>query len=193
MFVIKVGSPVLIRMQKCMKTTFQNDCRGATKMSTSRTLKLFLLTLVRSCYGRQFATTIFSAVQHYNIAATLFRMVTTLFQHSNVLPACRRLLFPLLHVQQRKLETSARRQSNVMLRWKSPLRIVSCNITFRKIIFVLLCCRYIISVGWDRRINLFSVSYTSDVCYINLFFPLMLALSPYLRLDPFHDKKGLLW
>ena len=83
MFVIKVGSPVLIRMQKCVKTTFQNDCKGATKMSTSRTLKLFLLTLVRSCYGRQFATTIFSAVQHYNIAATLFRMITTLFQHSN--------------------------------------------------------------------------------------------------------------
>ena len=39
------------------------------------------------------ATTIFSAMQHYNIAATLFRMVATLFQHSNaVLRVARKIV-----------------------------------------------------------------------------------------------------
>ena len=38
-------------------------------------------------------TTIFSAMQHYNIAATLFRMVATLFQHSNtVLRVARKIV-----------------------------------------------------------------------------------------------------
>ena len=38
---------------------------------------------LRWCYTRRFATTIFSATQRCNIVATLFRMVTTLFQHGN--------------------------------------------------------------------------------------------------------------
>ena len=46
MFVSEVCKPVLGRMQKLIKITFQSDCRGATKMSTSRTLKHFLLTLL---------------------------------------------------------------------------------------------------------------------------------------------------
>ena len=57
---------------------------------------------LRWCYTRRFATTIFSATQHYNIVATLLRMVATLFQHCYA-----------------------------MLRSKSSLRVVSCNITFR--------------------------------------------------------------
>ena len=32
-------------------------------------------------HGRLFATTIFSATQHYSIVATSFRMVATLLQH----------------------------------------------------------------------------------------------------------------
>lgn len=55
-----------------------------------------------------------------------------------------------------------------------------------KIIFVFLCCRYIISVGWDRRINLFSVSYTVRcVLYQPVFFPLMLAFELMLASRPF--------
>ena len=50
---------------------------------------------------RRFATTIFSATQRCNIIATLFRMVTTLFPHCNA-----------------------------VLRQKSSLRIVPCNITY---------------------------------------------------------------
>ena len=39
------------------------------------------------------ATTMFSAMQNYNIAATLFRMVATLFQHSNaVLRVARKIV-----------------------------------------------------------------------------------------------------
>ena len=39
------------------------------------------------------ATRIFSEMQHYNIAATLFRMVATLFQHSNaVLRVARKIV-----------------------------------------------------------------------------------------------------
>ena len=34
-------------------------------------------------HGRLFATTIFSATQHYSIVATSFRMVATLLQHCN--------------------------------------------------------------------------------------------------------------
>ena len=50
---------------------------------------------------RRFATTIFSATQRCNIIATLFRMVSTLFQHCNA-----------------------------VLRQKSSLRIVPCKITY---------------------------------------------------------------
>ena len=50
---------------------------------------------------RRFATTIVSATQRYNIVTMLFGIVTTLFQHCNA-----------------------------VLRLKSWLRIVSCNITF---------------------------------------------------------------
>ena len=42
-----------------------------------------LIILLRSCYTRRFATTIFSATQRCSIVATLFRMVRTLFQHCN--------------------------------------------------------------------------------------------------------------
>ena len=56
---------------------------------------------LRWCYTRQFATTIFSAAQLCSIVATLFRIVTTLFQHCNA-----------------------------VLRWKSSLLSVLCNITF---------------------------------------------------------------
>ena len=56
---------------------------------------------LRWCYTRRFAKTIFSATQRCNIVATLFRIVTTLFQHCNA-----------------------------VLPWKSSLRIVPCNITF---------------------------------------------------------------
>ena len=51
------------------------------------------------CYTRRFAMTICSATQRCNIVATLFRMVTTLFQHCNA-----------------------------VLYLKSSLRIVPCNI-----------------------------------------------------------------
>ena len=34
-------------------------------------------------HGRLFATTIFSATQHYSIVGTSFRMVATLLQHCN--------------------------------------------------------------------------------------------------------------
>ena len=54
--------------------------------------------LISWCYTRRFAMMIFSATQHCNIVATLFRIVTTLFQHCNA-------VFP----------------------WKSSLRIVPCN------------------------------------------------------------------
>ena len=37
--------------------------------------------LLRWWYTRRFATTIFSATQHCNIVATLFRMITTLLRH----------------------------------------------------------------------------------------------------------------
>ena len=56
---------------------------------------------IRWCYTRRFATTIFSATQRCNIIATLFRMVPTLFQHCSA-----------------------------VLRQKSSLRIVQCNITY---------------------------------------------------------------
>ena len=56
---------------------------------------------LRWCYTRRFAKTIFSATQRCNIVATLFRIVTILFQHCNA-----------------------------VLPWKSSLRIVPCNITF---------------------------------------------------------------
>ena len=39
--------------------------------------------VIRWCYTRRFATTIFSAMQRCNIVATLFWIVTTLFQHCN--------------------------------------------------------------------------------------------------------------
>ena len=42
-----------------------------------------LIILLRSCYTRRFATTIFRATQRCSIVATLFRMVRTLFQHCN--------------------------------------------------------------------------------------------------------------
>ena len=42
-----------------------------------------LIILLRWCYTRRFATTIFSATQRCSIVATLFRMVRTLFQHCN--------------------------------------------------------------------------------------------------------------
>ena len=58
-------------------------------------------TILRWCYTERFVTTIFSATQHYNIVATLFRTAAILFQHCNT-----------------------------VLRKKSSLRIVSCNITF---------------------------------------------------------------
>ena len=55
---------------------------------------------LRWCYTRRFAMTIFSATQRCNIVATLFRIVTTLFQHWNA-----------------------------VFSWKSSLRIVQCSIT----------------------------------------------------------------
>ena len=55
---------------------------------------------LRWCYTRRFATTI-SSTKRCNIVATLFRIVTTLFQHCNA-----------------------------VLHQKSSLRIVPCNITF---------------------------------------------------------------
>ena len=57
-----------------------------------------VLRVLRWCYTRRFATTIFSPTQHCNLAATLFRMVTALFQHCNT-----------------------------VLSYKSSLRIVRCN------------------------------------------------------------------
>ena len=45
--------------------------------------------ILRRRYKRRFATTIFSATQRCNIVATLFRIVTTLFQHcSNIATLC---------------------------------------------------------------------------------------------------------
>ena len=56
---------------------------------------------LRWCYTRRFATTIFGSTKRCNIVGTLFRIVTTLFQHCNA-----------------------------VLHQKSLLRIVPCNITF---------------------------------------------------------------
>ena len=55
------------------------------------------------CYTGRFVTTIFSATEGCNIVPILFRIVTTLFQHCNA-----------------------------VLRWKSSLPIVPCNITFKQ-------------------------------------------------------------
>ena len=55
------------------------------------------------CYTGRFVTTIFSATEGCNIVPILFRTVTTLFQHCNA-----------------------------VLRWKSSLPIVPCNITFKQ-------------------------------------------------------------
>ena len=70
----------------------------------TRHARLFLLrrsvALRKWSYNRRFASAIFSATQRYNIVTTLLRIVTTLFQHCND-----------------------------VLRWKSSLRIVPCNIT----------------------------------------------------------------
>ena len=57
---------------------------------------------LRWCFTGRFATTIFSATERCNIVVTLFGIVTTLFQHCNAL-----------------------------LRSKSSLRIVLCNIAFK--------------------------------------------------------------
>ena len=57
----------------------------------------------RRCHTGRFATTIFNATHPCNIVATLFRMVATLFQHCYA-----------------------------VLRKKSALRIVPCNIAFRQ-------------------------------------------------------------
>ena len=73
---ILVGCPCCLRMcaNKCMVTfyfvsiIYWNDTSWMA---------------LRSCYTRRLATTIFNAIQHFNIVATLFRMVTTLFQHFN--------------------------------------------------------------------------------------------------------------
>ena len=48
----------------------------------------------RLCYTEWFATTIFSATHIYNIVATLFRTVATLFQHCNVV-LCKKLLLQI--------------------------------------------------------------------------------------------------
>ena len=78
---------------------------GKTKHTSQRGL-LFFICLRHDVkvmlHGRvRFATTIFSATQLCNIVMTLFRMVTILFQHCNP-----------------------------VLRLKSSLRIILCNITF---------------------------------------------------------------
>ena len=70
-------------------------------------IRTFFGCLQRWCCTGRFATTIFSAKQHYNIVATLIQMVATLFQHWNG-----------------------------VLRKKSLLRIVPCNITLRVTIVV---------------------------------------------------------
>ena len=54
-----------------------------TKKRDARTKCLFCL--LRWCYTRRFATAIFRATQRCNIVATLFRIVTALFQHCNAL------------------------------------------------------------------------------------------------------------
>ena len=64
--------------------------------------KILLLYLKVMLHGR-FAMTIFNATHHFKIVATLFRMVATSFQHCSA-----------------------------VLRKKSSLRIVPCNIAFRK-------------------------------------------------------------
>ena len=51
------------------------------KRDAPRTKLLFCL--LRRCYTRRFATTVLSATQRCNIVATLFRIVTTLFQRCN--------------------------------------------------------------------------------------------------------------
>ena len=77
-------------------------CETHERSIGQKFVRCFVNVALRWCYTRRFATTSFSATQHYNIVATLLRMVTTLFQHCYA-----------------------------MLRSKSSLRIVSRNITFR--------------------------------------------------------------
>ena len=60
-------------------STLARACTPLTKSEE----KERMLAVWRWCYTRWFATTIFSASQRCDIVATLFRMVTTLFQHCN--------------------------------------------------------------------------------------------------------------
>ena len=62
-------------------------------------------TALRWCYAGRFATTIFSARQHYSIVATMFPTVATLLQHCYAVFSS-----------------------------KSSLRIPSCNITFTRLV-----------------------------------------------------------
>ena len=67
-------------------------------------------TALRWCYKGRFATTVFSARQHYNIVATLFPTVATLFQHcyavfSSKIP---RVKSPLLAGRELKIDDGMR-------------------------------------------------------------------------------------
>ena len=103
---------------------YHNICANVLEKSTSFIDKFCLAwkknEFGKGCYTHRFATTIFSATQRYNIVAALFRMATTLFQHCN----------------------------NV-LRWKSWLRIVPCNIT--------------LTAAWGKHKKLYNTMYVSVV------------------------------
>ena len=67
-------------------------------------------TALRWCYAGRFATTIFSARQHYNIVATLFPTVATLFQHCYAVFSSKfpRVKSPLLAGRELKIDDGMR-------------------------------------------------------------------------------------
>ena len=67
-------------------------------------------TALRWCYAGRFATTIFSARQHYNIVATLFLTVATLFQHCYAVFSSKfpRVKSPLLAGRELKIDDGMR-------------------------------------------------------------------------------------
>ena len=68
-----------IQLQKTFSSIWQTERDGISPLNLKRGVEREVT--LRWCYTKRFATTIFSAPQHYNIVAILSRMVATLFQH----------------------------------------------------------------------------------------------------------------
>ena len=68
-----------IQLQTTFSKIWQTERDGISPLNLKRGVEREVT--LRWCYTRRFATTIFSAPQHYNIVAILPQMVATLFQH----------------------------------------------------------------------------------------------------------------